>query len=68
MGTYLALDTVEEREYAIAHARWLREHANELRHREPEKAAEFDADARDLEQSLRNRLEQEQSADDKKSP
>jgi hypothetical protein len=58
MISYLALETEREREYGRQHARWLRDHANQLRGRNPSIAADYDQDAQDLEQAVQ-RVERE---------
>lgn len=55
MSCYLALETEEERTYARQHVRWLRNLASELRDGKAETAAEYEQDAKDLEDAIERR-------------
>jgi len=55
MSSYLALNTKEEREFAAAHARWMRQHAAEVRAADPEEANELERAAADLEAAIERR-------------
>ncbi len=55
VSNYLALGTKEEREFAAAHARWMRQHAAEIRPSNPEEADELEKAATELETAIERR-------------